>query len=130
MPPTAPAPSTAILPAMAAPQLGCPHHAGPRSSTSGTGRRGLRRSLRCGRLGIVHARPDPYGDPVDLGLSGRVAVVVGGTGYIGSAIADRLRAEGATVVTASRSGGDVRIDGADDASVEAGVAAVLQEHGR
>jgi NAD(P)-dependent dehydrogenase (short-subunit alcohol dehydrogenase family) len=67
---------------------------------------------------------------VDLGLSGKVAVVVGGTGYIGSAVADRLRAEGATVVTASRSGGDVSIDGADDASVEAGFAQVLQEHGR
>ena len=71
-----------------------------------------------------------YRDRVDLGLSGRVAVVVGGTGYIGRAIADRLRAEGATVLTASRSGGDVRIDGADRASVEAGVAAVLEEHGR
>jgi NAD(P)-dependent dehydrogenase (short-subunit alcohol dehydrogenase family) len=67
---------------------------------------------------------------VDLGLSGRVAVVVGGTGYIGGAVADRLRAEGATVVTASRSGGDVRIDGADRASVDAGVAEVLREHGR
>jgi NAD(P)-dependent dehydrogenase (short-subunit alcohol dehydrogenase family) len=71
-----------------------------------------------------------YGDPVDLGLSGRVAVVVGGTGYLGSAVADRLRAEGATVVTASRSGGDVRIDGTDPASVEAGFATVLREHGR
>lgn len=67
---------------------------------------------------------------MDLGLSGKVAVVVGGTGYIGGAVVDRLRAEGATVVTASRSGGDVRIDGADAASVDAGVAAVLEEHGR
>ena len=67
---------------------------------------------------------------MDLGLSGRVAVVVGGTGYIGSAVVDRLRAEGATVLAASRSGGDVRIDGADQASVEAGFAEVLEEHGR
>ena len=67
---------------------------------------------------------------MDLGLSGRVAVVVGGTGYIGRAVADRLRAEGATVLTASRSGGDVQVDGADQASVDAGFARVLQEHGR
>jgi NAD(P)-dependent dehydrogenase (short-subunit alcohol dehydrogenase family) len=67
---------------------------------------------------------------VDLGLAGRVALVVGGTGYIGAAVADRLRREGATVVTASRSGGDVRIDATDPASVEAGVAGVVREHGR
>jgi NAD(P)-dependent dehydrogenase (short-subunit alcohol dehydrogenase family) len=67
---------------------------------------------------------------VDLGLQGRVALVVGGTGYIGRAVADRLREEGAVVVTAGRSAGDVRLDAADAASVDAGVAAVLGEHGR
>lgn len=67
---------------------------------------------------------------MDLGLAGRVAVVVGGTGYIGGAVVQRLRQEGATVVAASRSGGDVRIDGADPTSVEAGIAAVQREHGR
>ncbi|MFJ3384677.1 MULTISPECIES: SDR family NAD(P)-dependent oxidoreductase [unclassified Curtobacterium] len=69
---------------------------------------------------------------MDLQLTDRVALVVGGRGYIGSAVADRLRAEGATVVVASRSaGGDgVAIDTADQASVDAGVAAVLEQHGR
>jgi NAD(P)-dependent dehydrogenase (short-subunit alcohol dehydrogenase family) len=66
---------------------------------------------------------------VDLGLTGRVAVVVGGTGYIGAAVTDRLRQEGATVLTASRSGSDLRIDAADPASVEVGLAEVVREHG-
>lgn len=66
---------------------------------------------------------------MDLGLDGRVAVVVGGTGYIGAALADRLRQEGATVVTASRSGGDLRIDAAELASVETGLADVVREYG-
>ena len=39
---------------------------------------------------------------MDLGLQGRVALVVGGTGLIGQAIVERLRAEGATVVAAAR----------------------------
>lgn len=68
---------------------------------------------------------------MDLELAGRVAVVVGGTGFIGSAVADRLRGEGATVVVASRNPEDgLVLDGSDDASVTAGVAAVLREHGR
>lgn len=58
-------------------------------------------------------------------------LVVGGNGFIGSAVVDRLRAEGATAVSASRGGeGGIRLDAADDASVEDGVAAVLAEHGR
>jgi NAD(P)-dependent dehydrogenase (short-subunit alcohol dehydrogenase family) len=56
-------------------------------------------------------------------------LVVGGTGYIGTAVADRLRQEGATVLTSSRSGGDIRIDGADPASIEAGLAEVIRVHG-
>lgn len=68
---------------------------------------------------------------MDLGLAGRVALVVGGTGLIGSAVVQRLRAEGATVVVASRGAVDgLVLDGADDASVTAGVSAVLAEHGR
>ena len=75
---------------------------------------------------------------MDLQLTDRVALVVGGKGYIGAAVADRLRAEGATVVVASRSAsGDegmasssVAMDTADQASVDAGVARVLAEHGR
>jgi len=90
---------------------------------------------------------------MDLQLSDRVALVVGGKGYIGAAVVDRLRAEGATVVVASRSASDdegagmseagtsgaatsgaatsaVAMDTADQASVDAGVARVLAEHGR
>ncbi|WP_439693269.1 SDR family NAD(P)-dependent oxidoreductase [Curtobacterium sp. SP.BCo] len=71
---------------------------------------------------------------MDLELKNRVALVVGGKGYIGAAVVDRLRAEGATVVVASRSAGDsldgVAMDTADQASVDAGVARVLEQHGR
>lgn len=70
---------------------------------------------------------------MDLELKNRVALVVGGKGYIGAAVADRLRAEGATVVVASRSADSpdgVAIDTADQASVDAGIARVLEQHGR
>jgi len=68
---------------------------------------------------------------MDLQLGGRVVLVVGGTGYIGAVVAERLREEGAEVVVASRHPeGGVEIDARDTASVEAGVAAVLQQHGR
>ncbi|MGN8050380.1 SDR family NAD(P)-dependent oxidoreductase [Curtobacterium sp. 22159] len=71
---------------------------------------------------------------MDLELTGRVALVVGGRGYIGAAVADRLRAEGATVVVASRSAAGsedgVAIDTADQASVDAGIARVMERHGR
>lgn len=70
---------------------------------------------------------------MDLELKNRVALVVGGKGYIGAAVADRLRAEGATVVVASRSADaadGVAIDTADQASVDAGIARVLAQHGR
>lgn len=72
----------------------------------------------------------PSVETMDLGINGRVALVVGGTGYIGAAVAARLRAEGATVVTAGRSSGDVHLDATDDASVAAGVTSVVEQHGR
>ncbi|ROP72699.1 SDR family NAD(P)-dependent oxidoreductase [Curtobacterium sp. PhB115] len=71
---------------------------------------------------------------MDLELNNRVALVVGGKGYIGAAVADRLRAEGATVVVASRSAddtdGSVSIDTSSQESVDAGVAQVIERHGR
>lgn len=72
---------------------------------------------------------------MDLDFTNRVALVVGGTGFIGSAVADRLRAEGATVVVASRSAGDgddgrVALDASDEDSVRSAIASVLEHHGR
>lgn len=68
---------------------------------------------------------------MDLQLADRVVLVVGGSGLIGSAIAERARAEGATVVIASRSGKNgIQLDGRDDASVAAAVGQVLAEYGR
>ena len=68
---------------------------------------------------------------MDLGLRGRVALVVGGTGLIGRAVVERLRDEGATVVPASRHVDDgVAIDATDSGSVTAAVDAVVERHGR
>jgi NAD(P)-dependent dehydrogenase (short-subunit alcohol dehydrogenase family) len=68
---------------------------------------------------------------MDLGLEGRVVLVVGGTGYIGSAVVARLRGEGAVVVAAARGeGSDIVVDGRDEASVSAAVATLLETHGR
>jgi NAD(P)-dependent dehydrogenase (short-subunit alcohol dehydrogenase family) len=68
---------------------------------------------------------------VDLGLRGRVALVVGGTGLIGRAVVERLREEGATAIPASRHVDDgIAMDATDPASVTAGVDAVVGRHGR
>lgn len=68
---------------------------------------------------------------MDLQLNERVILVVGGEGFIGSAIVDRLRAEGATVVPASRhSTAGIVTDAADQGSVTAGVERLLEEYGR
>jgi 3-oxoacyl-[acyl-carrier protein] reductase len=80
------------------------------------------------------------GDPA---LTGRVALIVGGAGGIGAAIAAAFCAEGATVVIADRSraaaherataagaAGAVEMDVTSPASVDAAVAEVLAGHGR
>lgn len=68
---------------------------------------------------------------MDLQLAARVVLVIGGTGLIGRSVVQRLGAEGATVVSASRSGtGGLAMDIRDGASVAAGVSTVLAEHGR
>ncbi|MCH1883038.1 SDR family oxidoreductase [Agrococcus sp. ARC_14] len=68
---------------------------------------------------------------MDLHLNDHVILVVGGTGLIGSAVSESARAEGATVVTAARGDdAEIRLDGTDDGSVTAAIAAVLAEHGR
>jgi NAD(P)-dependent dehydrogenase (short-subunit alcohol dehydrogenase family) len=58
--------------------------------------------------------------------------VVGGTGLVGSAVVDRVRAEGATVVVASRSatGDGLVIDARDEASIAAGIATITEQYGR
>jgi NAD(P)-dependent dehydrogenase (short-subunit alcohol dehydrogenase family) len=68
---------------------------------------------------------------MDLLLRDRVVLVVGGEGFIGSAIVNRLNDEGATVISASRSVSDgVIIDAGSEDSVGAGIARVIDEHGR
>ncbi|WP_306231138.1 SDR family NAD(P)-dependent oxidoreductase [Agrococcus beijingensis] len=68
---------------------------------------------------------------MDLQFSDRTVLVVGGTGFIGSAIVDALRAEGANVLAASRGdGADVVLDASDDASIASALERVRTEHGR
>ena len=77
---------------------------------------------------------------MDLGLAGKVAVVSGGAGGIGSAIVATLLAEGAHVVVADRAGGAaarapagvVVVEGelADDAVCARVVTAALERFGR
>ena len=68
---------------------------------------------------------------MDLQLAGKTALVLGGHGYIGRAIVDRLLEEGVVAVPASRNPpGGLVIDGTDDASVAAGLEAFAADHGR
>lgn len=68
---------------------------------------------------------------MDLHLQNRVVLVIGGHGLIGSTIVRQLRAEGATVVPASRNGRDGLIfNAANDESVHSGIADILRTHGR
>ena len=59
---------------------------------------------------------------MDLGLANSVCLVTGSTGGIGLETAKLLRAEGATVVTTGRSGGEVRADSRSRASPSASCA--------
>ena len=68
--------------------------------------------------------------PMDLGLSGSVCLVTGSTGGIGLETANLLRAEGATVVTTGRSGGDVRADLSRPGEPERVVQETIDRHGR
>jgi NAD(P)-dependent dehydrogenase (short-subunit alcohol dehydrogenase family) len=68
---------------------------------------------------------------MDLGLQGRVALVVGGTGLIGRAVVERLRAEGATAVIAARNAtGGIILDARDIASVTTAIAQLTERHNR
>lgn len=65
---------------------------------------------------------------MDFGLTGKRALVLGGSRGLGAASADALRAEGVTVLVASRSG-DYKVDLADPASVAALIERVRGEGG-
>jgi 3-oxoacyl-[acyl-carrier protein] reductase len=67
---------------------------------------------------------------MDLGLADSVCLVTGSTGGIGLATAKLLRAEGATVVTTGRSGGDVRADLSEAGEPERVVRETIAQHGR
>ena len=67
---------------------------------------------------------------MDLGLQDSVCLVTGSTGGIGLAVAELLRAEGATVVTTGRSGGDVRADLSQAGEPERLVQETIDRHGR
>jgi NAD(P)-dependent dehydrogenase (short-subunit alcohol dehydrogenase family) len=69
----------------------------------------------------------------DVGaLEGKVAIVTGGAQGIGAAIADGLRAEGATVVVADLNppGGGIRADVSSEEGVSRMVEETLARHGR
>ena len=56
--------------------------------------------------------------------------MTGGTRGIGAAVSERLRADGWTVVTLGRTGGDVQADVGDPAAVDEAFERVEAEHGR
>lgn len=67
---------------------------------------------------------------MDLGLADNVCLITGSTGGIGLETARLLRAEGATVVTTGRSGGDVQADLSEAGEPERVVRETLEQHGR
>jgi 3-oxoacyl-[acyl-carrier protein] reductase len=67
---------------------------------------------------------------MDLGLAKSVCLITGSTGGIGLETAKLLRAEGATVVTTGRSGGDVKADLSEAGEPERVVEETIERHGR
>jgi 3-oxoacyl-[acyl-carrier protein] reductase len=67
---------------------------------------------------------------MDLGLADSVCLVTASTGGIGFETAKLLRAEGATVVTTGRSGGDIRADLSQPGEPDRVVEETMERHGR
>jgi 3-oxoacyl-[acyl-carrier protein] reductase len=67
---------------------------------------------------------------MDLGLADSVCLVTGSTAGIGQETAKLLRAEGATVVTTGRGGGDIRADLSEAGEPERVVGETIERHGR
>jgi len=67
---------------------------------------------------------------MDLGLRDSVCLVTGSTSGIGLETVNLLRAEGATVVSTGRSGGDIQVDLARAGEPERVVREVEERHGR
>src|SRR3954470_24002283 len=67
---------------------------------------------------------------MDLGLADSVCLITGSTAGIGLETAKLLRAEGATVVTTGRRGGDVRSDLSQAGEPERVVRETIERHGR
>src|SRR5436853_2240333 len=67
---------------------------------------------------------------MDLGLADSVCLVTGSTGGIGLETAKLLRAEGATVMTTGRSGGDIKADLSEAGEPERVVRETIEQHGR
>jgi 3-oxoacyl-[acyl-carrier protein] reductase len=67
---------------------------------------------------------------MDLGLADSVCLVTGSTSGIGHETAQLLRAEGATVVTTGRSGGDIPADLSQPGEPERVVREAIGRHGR
>lgn len=83
------------------------------------------------RLCERNSPPRVYGGRMDLDLRNRIALVVGGTGVIGTAVAAQLREEGAIAVTAARGeGADLTMDASQSESIDAAISSVLERYGR
>ncbi|HXR12861.1 MAG TPA: SDR family oxidoreductase [Gaiellaceae bacterium] len=67
---------------------------------------------------------------MDLGLRDKICLVTGSTAGIGLETVKLLRAEGATVVSTGRSGGDVQADLARPGEPERVVRETIERHGR